>query len=319
MPKPLLLNNLQPPPILLLLLLLLLLTAFTSPSLAVVNSAGCGKHHDFIGSSRNFTIQSDDRKRSYLVHLPKAYRPDVTTPLLLAFHGASNNPSKFERQTRFSDERVNWHMIVVYPAGFHEHWEGPSYATPGIDDKAFISRLIEHLLDHYCIDRSRIYGTGHSNGAGFLADYACSRRHGNHLAAIAPVSGAFYADARPGANARCRPDHLPLPVMEVHGTADESAPYDGGDGRGGPLPSIPEWVGRWAKRDGCYGQSVDHVLSGGRVHDLRWEPCAGRHKGVLRHVRIDGWPHKWPGPDSPFDASAAVVEFLTSHYGEARD
>ncbi|RDA87271.1 hypothetical protein CP532_1328 [Ophiocordyceps camponoti-leonardi (nom. inval.)] len=293
-----------------LLLLLLLLTATTSN--AVVNTPGCGKPHPFAGSTRNFTLRSGGRSRDYLVHLPRSYRPDATTPLLLAFHGASNNPARFERQTRFSDEDVNPHMIVVYPAG-------PSYATAGVDDKAFTTELIEDLLRTYCIDRSRIYGTGHSNGAGFLADYACSPRHGDRLAAIAPVSGAFYADAKPGANARCRPDHLPLPVMEVHGTADESAPYEGGQGRGGPLPSIPEWVARWAKRDGCYGESVDHVLAGGVVHDLRWEHCAGRHEGVLRHVRIDGWPHKWPGPDAPFDASVGVIEFLTSHYGEARD
>ncbi|RDA90436.1 hypothetical protein CP533_5241 [Ophiocordyceps camponoti-saundersi (nom. inval.)] len=300
---------------LLLLHHLLITTTVTQATTTTTNTPGCGKEHDFVGYSHNFTIESGGKQRHYLVHLPESYRPETTTPLLLAFHGASNNPTKFEKQTRFSEKDVNPNMIVVYPAGYHDHWEGPTYATPGVDDKAFVSELIQHLLKTYCIDRSRIYGTGHSNGAGFLADLACSRRHGDFLTAMAPVSGAFYADAKPGADGRCHPDHLPLPVMEVHGTADERAPYDGGEGQGGPLPSIREWVEQWAKRDGCRYGSVDHVLPRG-VHDFRWEECAGRRRDVLRHVRMDGWPHKWPGKDAPFDASPAVIEFLEAHRRE---
>ena len=38
-------------------------------------------------------------------------------PLLIAYHGSGNNPTAFERETRFSDERINPNMITVYPAG----------------------------------------------------------------------------------------------------------------------------------------------------------------------------------------------------------
>ncbi|PFH55325.1 hypothetical protein XA68_18576 [Ophiocordyceps unilateralis] len=290
-----------------LLFLLVALTVSVAATAHLAASLGCGHDHDFAGSSRNFSIQSGGRTRQYRLHLPSAYDKYKPAPLLLAFHGAGDNPVNFEQKTHFSDEHVNRGMIIVYPAGFKKHWEGPKYATPGVDDKTFISDLIGHLLDSYCVDVSRIYATGHSNGGGFVNSLACSPDHGRYFAAVAPVSGAFYTD-----DTACRPHRLPLPVMEIHGTADRTIPYTGGEGRGGTLPSIAEWLERWARRDGCNTLPVEVGLSSSRVHVLRWTNCHGRDD-VLRHVRLDGATHKWPGKDSAFDASPAIVEFLLAH------
>lgn len=80
-------------------------------------SPGCGKYHSFVGQTREFSFDSSGGSRSYRIHLPANYDTNTPKPLLLAYHGAGNNPAAFEGETRFSDESINPDMITVYPAG----------------------------------------------------------------------------------------------------------------------------------------------------------------------------------------------------------
>lgn len=78
---------------------------------------GCGKTHNFIGSTSTFSIESSGGTRSYRIHLPSSYNINKPTPLLVAYHGSGDNPTSFEQTTRFSDEKLNPNMITVYPQG----------------------------------------------------------------------------------------------------------------------------------------------------------------------------------------------------------
>lgn len=176
-----------------------------------------------------------------------------------------------------------------------------------MSDKVFTTDLVNRIKDNYCVDASRVYATGHSNGAGFTGTLACSLEHGGQFAAFAPVSGAFYTDVKGDDN--CHLARSPLPMFEAHGTADPVIPYDGGKGRGGPLPSIPNWLSRWARRNQCTSSSTKDLPNG--VYDTNWK-CAGGD-GMLRHIKIDGHDHSWPGKDSEIDISPVVIEFLSAH------
>lgn len=80
-------------------------------------SPGCGKYHSFVGQTREFSFDSSGGSRTYRIHLPSNYDTNTPKPLLIAYHGAGNNPAAFESETRFSDESINPNMITVYPAG----------------------------------------------------------------------------------------------------------------------------------------------------------------------------------------------------------
>lgn len=80
-------------------------------------SPGCGRYHSFVGETREFHFESSGGTRYYRIHLPSNYDTTTPKPLLIAYHGAGNNPAAFEAETRFSDERINPNMITVYPAG----------------------------------------------------------------------------------------------------------------------------------------------------------------------------------------------------------
>lgn len=80
-------------------------------------SPGCGHPHSFVGQTRDFHFESSGGTRYYRIHLPSNYDTQSPKPLLIAYHGAGNNPTAFEAETRFSDEGINPNMITVYPAG----------------------------------------------------------------------------------------------------------------------------------------------------------------------------------------------------------
>ncbi|PNY26099.1 Feruloyl esterase B [Tolypocladium capitatum] len=293
-------------PILTLLLLLDLFAAAKAATVQHPRSKGCTVSHDWKGQTREFSFQSSGGMRSYRIHLPSSYAVNKALPLLVAYHGSGNNPAKFEVETRFSDEGINPHVITLYPAG--GNWQGPTYAEPGVSDLVFTTDLVNRIKDNYCVDQSRVYATGHSNGAGFTGTLACSPEHARQFAAFAPVSGAFYTDVNGDQN--CLPPRSPLPMFEAHGTADPIIPYAGGKGRGGPLPSIPDWLSRWARRNQCTTSSTK--LLSNAVHDTEWK-CAGVD-GLLRHIKIDGHNHSWPGKNSEIDISPVVIGFLSQFH-----
>ncbi|KAI1323708.1 carbohydrate esterase family 1 protein [Xylariaceae sp. FL0255] len=224
------------------------------------------------------------------IHLPSSYNVNTAMPLLIAYHGSGDTPANLEATTRFSDPSVNPNMVVVYPQGVNGNWEGPTYATPGVSDKVFTTDLVNHIQANYCIDTTRVYAAGHSNGGGFIDTLACSPGHGN---------------------GNCTLARSPLPVLESHGGANTTIPYTSGNGRGGPLPAIPKWLSRWATRDDCTSSTVTDLPNS--VHHTVWT-CKGT-SGLLQHYKIDTHGHDWPVAGSEIDISPVIISFLSGqHY-----
>jgi poly(3-hydroxybutyrate) depolymerase len=118
-------------------------------------------------------------------------------------------------------------------------WAGPSYGKASvIEDLGYVRDVLADLNNTVCVDPTRVYATGHSNGGGFLDTIACSSTS-DYFAAFAPASGSFYTDNRP--DSPCTPARLPVPMLEFHGGADTSVNYTGGQGEGGIEPAIPDW------------------------------------------------------------------------------
>lgn len=131
-----------------------------------------------------------------------------------------------------------YHLLVQYTLSKtsltmtpQKSWQGADYSVEGVDDKLFTSQVVIYVKNHFCVDDNRIYATGGSNGGGMVASLACAKGHGSHFAAFAPVMAALYHDL-PG-NDKCDPATLPVPLMETHGAADTTIPYQGGDTKGG--------------------------------------------------------------------------------------
>ena len=194
-------------------------------------------------------------------------------------------------------------------------WQGPCYANPKVNDQIFTTELLTNLTEEYCIDSTRIYANGKSNGGGFVGSLACSPDHGGEFAAFSAVVGAFYQQGLD--NSTCFPPRTPLPILEFHGTDDPRANYSGADhARGGALPAIQNWLAQWAIRDGCPNPptNVTQDSDSGKVHFGTYS-CNGV-PDIVQHYRIDGMGHVWPNTTRNatdyINATTLIIDFFNS-------
>lgn len=253
------------------------------------------------------TLQSGGVQRTAILHVPPAAAGE-RLPVLIGLHGAGGR--FFESYSGFSVLADSEGFIAVYPnpvddADGHTFWNIDE-ASYGPDDVQFISDLIDYLESNLCVDSSRVYAAGVSNGGGMAALLACQLS--GRFAAIASIAGG-YSSLPP-----CQPAN-PVSVVEVHGTDDGSVPYDGShsDGAGAVLP----WLAAWRERDGCHGPpAVSRIAP--RVERYDWTGCA--QGAAVEHIEIFGGGHQLPGglpPDrgqtSTVSAAWLVWRFLRSH------
>lgn len=229
------------------------------------------------------TISSDELERTAVLHLPPMRTPHPL-PLLIALHGYGGTGSDFERDTGFSAIADKDGFAVVYPNAYGAQW-----LINGSDrDVDFISDLLGHISASLaCIDPRRIYATGVSNGGRMAARLGCELS--SKIAAIAPVAGGY--SGLPA----CDPER-PISVLEIHGTADTTVPYEGKgpEHAGAVLP----YVFGWASRDGCTTLPSKSKVA---LHTVRysWSGCRGG--AIVEHLRIYGGRHGMP------DASGAEI------------
>ncbi len=298
-------------------------------------SAGCGKAPPVKPGDWMFGRTRGDRE--YRVWLPGGYDASRPAPLVLSYHGASGNMGSRVRQDRLSDPRFNTDHLVAYLQGARRDPSDPSSTTwqgaPGApaDDLAYTADVLDAAEAALCVDRARVYATGHSQGGGFVGRLACDDPGlARRLAAVAPVSGAFYntavdkeADCEPrslrdacavadAAGARPWRDGRGLPVLELHGGADDTISFHGGFRKGACLPAIRHWAKDWARRDRL--DLKDAVV-----------PIPGTRNGV-KYVYGDGLVtlvyagddvgHVWMSEDrgnAGIEASAMVMEFFRKY------
>ncbi len=169
--------------------------------------------------------------RSYRVFVPPTLDRRRAVPLILALHGGANTVDDLVKTTQFDRFAATDEFIVAYPEGVGGYWNagfccGPA-ARDGVDDLGFLDALLDRMQADYRIDASRVFLAGASNGAIMAYRFACQRA--DRVTAVGAVAGAMLVE-------ECRPSR-PVSVLEVHGKADTSLPFNGGVSfRGPPWP-----------------------------------------------------------------------------------
>lgn len=167
------------------------------------------------------------------------------------------------------------------------------------------------MTSSFCIDESRVYATGVSNGGGLTALLACDPGLNKRFAAFAGVAAATYPDSsltEPLFGAGCKPalNGRKLPILEFHGLNDSVVAYNGDNGadNAASIP-LPTFISSWLSRDDCSSASPEvKTLESGTVTESRYS-CGGK-KDVVVHRTIKGFGHGWPSVSK----QAAVLEQL---------
>jgi polyhydroxybutyrate depolymerase len=254
----------------------------------------------------DIAVVHDGRSRNYLVHVPAAAATRGPLPVLLAFHGGGGNPAQFRRSAGIDRVADREGFIAVYPAGtgvgkFLLTWNAGTNCcgralSLGIDDVGFTRAVVHDLARRIEIDSSRLYATGHSNGAGMT--YRLATEASDLLAAIVPVAGASMGIRRSTAR--------PVPLLHIHSLDDPRALYGGGTGPEFPGTDVrvehnpvADELEFWRELNGC---AVSAVVAEQRVDD-RQRPVQRAERVVwscrsnlaLEHWRLHAVGHGWPG------------------------
>ncbi|KAL1608967.1 hypothetical protein SLS59_002159 [Nothophoma quercina] len=278
-----------------------------------------------LDKSVNLTISSSSgvSTRGYRLHLPKTYDTNKKVPLILSYHGRGKDAKFQEELSQFSNATYGFEGISVYPEGIPsakgtQQFQGDPDSPSSINDVTFTLELLDKLQRTYCIDTSRIYAAGKSNGAGFTGVLACDADATKRIAAFAPVSGAFYLNADQELPP-CNPSRLPIPIMEFHGFKDTTIPYAGGENTRGNANStnIVAWVDDWAKRDGfeVAANKTSYLCSATKkVTRYSWNETVVHYNYTnLFH----DWPSSFPNGDTDkyltceeAEATSIILEWL---------
>jgi polyhydroxybutyrate depolymerase len=206
----------------------------------------------------NKTVTVGSTSRTYILHVPTAYKGNSPVPLVVDFHPLGGSGSQEEGSSPYKAQTDPEGVVSAYPNGL----SGPSGAAwnvgpccvANVDDVAFAKALVAQVETVACIDTKRVYAVGFSMGGGMSHYVACHAA--DIFAAVAPASFDLLQENEAG----CTP---PRPIAEIsfRSSNDTVVPYAGGASSlvsGMPVTFLGA-VGtfqKWSQIDSCTGSAT---------------------------------------------------------------
>jgi len=280
-------------------------------------------------------LEVDGLRRRYVLYRPHAVvTSGQLAPLVIMLDGRGGTPWTAMKITRWNDTADRHGFVVVYPEATRVDPKGPLHfltnpqmwnagaggsdtERPEVDDLTFLRSMVDHVVLHARIDRTRIYLTGFSNGAAMTYRFALA--FPETLAAIAPVAGHLRQYDQVLA--------APVPMLALFGRLDPLSPYEGGPvdlpwGVREVRPPAPASVHAWAALNG-HDPAEGRITTEPGLSRLAYGEPGARDEVVF--ITIDDLGHVWPGghrllpeplrgrPSHRLDANAAIWTFFQRH------
>jgi len=231
--------------------------------------------------------------RSYLVVRPA--KSAASLPVLMELHGCCTTPQVELDRSGFLD--VAGPAILVYPAGYQQHWNaGACCGVAKADDVAFLTAVVKQVLsDQAGADPGRVFLVGYSNGGRMAYRMACEQPQ---LFAAVAVFGAV--------NAMACPAPAPMSLLVAAGTADPDVAVTATDTRhaahGYLEPTVAEQAEQYRRANGC--RAAPATTRAGTLTSTTWTGCdSGTQVQLSLYV---GGTHAWPAATGATPAMAQV-------------
>ena len=200
----------------------------------------------------NRTLQVGGKSRSYVLHVPSAYKGTAPVPLIVDFHGHGGTGVGQANDSPYPKVVDADGVLMAFPTAIGDWNMGPCCADD-VDDIGFAKALVSEVESLGCVDPKRVYATGFSMGGAMSHQLAC--RATDLFAAIAPAAFDLLEEHL----ATCKPTR-PITVITFRGTKDDLALYNGGlSNLVRPIHFLGAINGmkKWAELNGCTGQAKD--------------------------------------------------------------
>lgn len=249
----------------------------------------------------NSSISHNGVNRTFVYYTPTNWNVGEEVPLVILLHGLTQTGAGVMDITQFNQLAEQHHFIVAYPDGLNFAWNANmNVSVSSADDLGFIETLAAHFQNTFNTHSAKQYLVGFSNGGFMSHKIACESSM--CFAAIATVSGNMSDTTY----TNCAPQFTPA-VLHIHGTADAIVPYAGGPATG---VSVDQTMQKWKNVLACSGSPVTMNMTNTNLFDLSspqlitYQSCVSE----LKHVKIDGGGHQWPGIQTLL-GGAGVINF----------
>jgi polyhydroxybutyrate depolymerase len=280
--------------------------------------------------THTLVLQQGGMRRTYLLHIPAAYRAAAPSALVLAFHGGGGHAEHMADDNNYgligTSDREGF--VIAFPNGFSK-FPGGRFATwnaggccgdardKGVDDVAFARAVVADIQARLHIDPRRVFATGMSNGGMMAHRLACDAP--DVFRAVASVAGT-------DATALCQPSQ-PVSVLHIHARDDDHVLFEGGAGPGAfrdaskvmAFRSVAQTMSAWAQREHCSAAPARPLERPGAYCE-QYPGCAGGVQVQLCVTAQGG--HAWPGAPSvrrgkpaastALDANDVIWDFFRS-------
>lgn len=261
------------------------------------------------------TILHDGKMREYIVYIPTAYDGNTPFPLMFNFHGYTGNANGHMNSTRMRAVADDAGFIIVYPQGSlffnNTHWNVGSWTRGSTaNDLGFTEAMIDAVATNLNIDLNRVYSCGYSNGGYFSFELACQLS--DRIAAIGSVGGKMSSETFNS----CDPSH-PIPVITIHGTADNVVSYYGSIPVGSK--SIDQVNAYWKSFNNTDAEAtmenMPNIVAGDGSTVEYYSYGNGNNCVAVDHYKVIGGGHDWPGAwgNRDIDASSVIWNFVSQY------
>lgn len=260
--------------------------------------------------------------RSYIYYEPEDL--PAGAPLVFVMHGYTGSAIGIYEYSGMNEVADANGFAVCYPQGLEDnfginHWNA-GLNISSVDDLGFLTDLAEFLQETHDLSATCTYACGMSNGGYISYHLACNASE--TFRGIASVTGTMSLSDWEN----CDPTWA-VPVLEIHGTADDVVPYLnqqadlGGWFGGGSTPDVIDfWVGvnecsDFEEFDFPDIDPDDGSTVGAKVH------TNGIDGGQVWLYTVDGGGHDWPGVWGNMDinASEEIWDFFSQICEAATD
>jgi hypothetical protein len=233
--------------------------------------------------TREITITSADVERVYYLIIPDDYdHQSFEKPLLFAYHGATGTYDLWLNGFYDLVDAVGNDAIIVLPQALPDH-NGVTLWDYDYDFQYFEDVLAD-VKSKVHFDPTRVFVTGHSNGAGMALELGCN--YGDILRGIAPHAGIMRSTRCVGSVA----------VFQTHSENDTLSRPGGGE-IGHQFFVAYNGFELDVSGPGTHESCIDHSM-GGSPYRVEW---------CLHHEGMGEQAHDWPS-----FASEATWEFFSS-------
>ena len=203
----------------------------------------------------------DGHYRSF--HFNKPSVSNTKASLIFVLHGSGGNGLKsMKSASKLMALTESESILMVFPDGYKKNWNecrknAPAAANvENIDENAFFSQMIDYGVANYKINPARVFAIGTSGGGHMV--YKLAMTMPKKFKGIT----AIVANIPVPDNMDCVEKKMPMPVMIVNGTNDQTNPYNGGISakNKGLVRSTDESFRYWATLGGYKGEPTMEAL-----------------------------------------------------------